>query len=223
MSRCATFKARFIRFETTASKIRSIRIKRRQRRADKFDALPNSGQSPRNQSNGAARHSIAIEFNVQFHRAVAVKYEDNGAACRARRANLRSRPRDDAPLAIRLQPRFTTNAKCASRHCKWPGNAFPADNGRFSFVPAAVRLVSIAARMRRPSRKCRLRGLPPSKCVVHFRLPIGESEQTNGVVSPYRHVAASPVLRLKRAPSPGSNAKRHAESAGMTLASHRQR
>lgn len=45
-----------------------------------------------------------FEFNAQCHCAISVKYENNGDARHECRANLRSRPRTEAPLAIPLPP-----------------------------------------------------------------------------------------------------------------------
>ncbi|CAJ3165836.1 Uncharacterised protein [Burkholderia pseudomallei] len=105
-----------------------------------------------------------FEFNAQCHCAISVKYENNGDARHGCRANLRSRPRTEALLAIPLPPPLRQASKLREPAWQAVEERLFGENSGISFMPAPVRRDSIAARMRKLSRKCRLHGF-----AVHVR------------------------------------------------------
>ncbi|WP_235550312.1 hypothetical protein [Burkholderia mallei] len=169
-TRCTTFEARLVGAETAVSKHRSGRLGDRKWRTGKFDALPNSGQSPRRakiavqSSERRGPPLTRFEFNAQCHCAISVKYENNGDTRHECRANLRSRPRTEAPLAIPLPPPLRQASKLREPAWQAVEERLFGENSGISFMPATVRRDSIAARMRKLSRKCRLHGF-----AVHVR------------------------------------------------------
>ncbi|EDO89062.1 hypothetical protein BUH_7287 [Burkholderia pseudomallei Pakistan 9] len=74
-TRCTTFEARLVGAETAVSKHRSGRLGNRKWRTGKFDALPNSGQSPRRAKNRRAikRTTWPITDQIRIQRSMPLR------------------------------------------------------------------------------------------------------------------------------------------------------